>query len=217
MPYKRKYSKRPGYAACGKMVYGDAKKALNVALSVKRLINVERKFLDHVGTATAVSTTPVVINLHNMVQGITENTRTGNQIKCLRVECSYFGTIHASAVQSQLRILLIKDKQINSASYTAGDVLLDVTANDAIVSPINLDNKYRFVIYYDRVHTLSDSGNKTFHNKFSCDFNLKVRYDGNAGTVADLSSSGLSLLFFSNEATNAIAFTRSFRMYYVDN
>ncbi len=55
--YRKKYS-RPGYGACGKMVYGDAQKALAMAKSVKRLINVEIKNHDLQLTGTLLSDVP---------------------------------------------------------------------------------------------------------------------------------------------------------------
>ena len=58
MPYRKTYKKnsRPGYKACGRMVYSDAKKALSIARGVRRLINVEIKNFDVQQTSVALTT-----------------------------------------------------------------------------------------------------------------------------------------------------------------
>lgn len=79
MPYKKRSSyKRPGYKSCGRMVYGDAKKALVLARGIKRLINVEVKNFDTQQNNVVITNVPVIVQLTNIPTGDTTNSRDGS-------------------------------------------------------------------------------------------------------------------------------------------
>lgn len=213
--YKKKYT-RPGYKSCGKMVFGDAKKALAIASSLKRLVNVEIKNFDVQQTAIGVANVPVIVQLSNIPQGDTTITRDGAQCKVLSLELSLRIVLNTSAVATVVRFLLVCDKQTNQAIYLNTDLMEDISANDALVSPYNLDNKYRFQVLWDRTFVLSSAtGNRTFKRIFR--MNKLLRFDGSTPSIADLTSNSYSLVQFSNEATNTPAVTMFSRLRYVDN
>lgn len=218
--YKRKPKSkrmRPGYISCGKMVWGDAKKALVMAQGLKRLVNVEVKNFDVQQTQIAVTVTPVIIQLSNIPQGDTTITRDGAQCKILSMEFNVFITRDASATGTAIRLLLICDKQTNQAIYTTGDVLEDITGQDSIVSPLNLDNKFRFNIIWDSVINVSEgsSSQKTVRKVFH--MNKILRFDASTPSIADLTSNSLSLLQVSNEGANPPLITMFSRLRFVDN
>ncbi len=205
------------YKKCGKMVLSDGSKALAMARGLKRLLNVEYKFLDVQNTEAAVSTTPSVNISSIILQGDGGSARDGNSVKAVGIRLNYMITLNTSAVSSQIRVILIHDKQTNGALAAAGDILQDVTADDGIVSPYNLDNKYRFRMLYDRVHTLSDNGRQSIAVKKYFKLNQKLRFDGTAGDITDIPSSSYLLLFVSNEPTNTPTITRHSRLRFIDN
>ena len=159
MPYRKKaYKKRngrPGYMSCGKMVWGDAKKALVLAQGLKRLVNVEIKNHDVVATTAAMSVNLNIVQLTNIQQGDTTITRDGAQCKMLHLEMAYSILVDPTLPRTLVRIMVVVDKQTNQGIYTALDLLEDSSSQDNIVAPRNLDNKHRFSILYDRVHVLS--------------------------------------------------------------
>lgn len=212
----KKY-KRPGYKSCGRMVYSDASKALKMVSTLKTLVNVERKHFDDQTTATVQSETPILHPLAIVLQNATGTGRNGDQIKTLGSRLSYLIKISASAASTQFRVLLIQDKQCNGALPAAGDVLEDVTVTDAMVSPINLDNKYRFRILHDKVHQLSISGNQSVYVRRQIKHMFKVRYDATAGAITDLTSNNLFLMLISSETTNTPVITFHHRLRFVDN
>ncbi len=218
-PYRKRSHnnhRRPGYVACGRMVYGDAQKALALATRLKGLVNVEFKFLDHIAVST-VSATPTIIQITNAAVGDTAETRDGDQVKLTSIYLNYIITLNASATASTMRVMLIKDSQTNGAIYTAAQLFADSTANDNLVSPLNLDNKYRFKVLYDRNHIVSSTGKSIIHLKKYIKVSDKIRYGGAAGDITDLNSASYSILAVSNEATNQPTFQRSFRVRFVDN
>ncbi len=219
MPYKRNYSKktykRPGYRACGKMVYGDAKKALIMARGVKRLLNVEIKFFD-TQLVSAMNNSITITQLTNIPQGDTGITRDGSQCKMLGLAFDYFIAVHASAVSTICRVMVVVDKQTNQAIYDDSDLLEDTSSVDSIVSPRNLDNKHRFTILYDKRHNLS-AANATVHVKTYIKKDLLLRYDASTPSIADLTQNSLSFLMVSNESTNTPTIASFSRVRFVDN
>lgn len=210
-------SRRPGYLKCGKMVVSDAAKALAMAKYLKTLVNVEIKNHDSEATATARSTTPTIVNLTSIAQGDTTITRDGSQCKIIEIDLRYFVNQNASATNTQLRVILVVDKQTNQAIYTADDLLDESSAGDAIVSPFNLDNKRRFTILYDRVHTYSATGKTNSYHKYKKKCGYMIRYDAAAAAITSNTENSLSLFFVSSEATNTPTVTHFCRLRFVDN
>lgn len=208
---------RPGYKSCGSMVYGDAKKALKVALKVKSMLNVEYNIIDTVTTVVASPIAPAIIQLTNVAQGDSNATRSGNQIKVTHIQLKYFFTMNASATQTCCRILLVLDKQTNGAIYTAGELFKNVTVNDNVNSPYHEDHRRRFKVLYDRVHDLSDNGNQIGRGRKFIKLQLPLRYESTNGDITDLSEKSLSLVHMSTESTNTPLLNAFTRVLYVDN
>ncbi len=221
MPYKKRYPKkrngRPGYRACGKMVYSDAAKALAMAKYLKGVVNVEFKNHDVQQTAAAVNITPNITQLTNIAQGDTTNTRDGASIKIRSLLFKYKIAMSASAANTQARVLLVLDRQTNEAIFTAGDLLQDITANDGIVSARNLNNGHRFKVLYDRVHVFNINGTSNIYAFKLLNLNLKLRYDNAAAAITSLTQQSLALVTIGSESTNVPTITSFIRVRYVDN
>ncbi len=221
MPYKKRYKKRstrPTYMGCGKMVMNDAQKALMIARGVKALLNVEYKAHTVVAQTSDITDTASATALTNLVQGDTTTTRDGSQVKFTSLRFGYVLKANTSATRATVRLMLVHDKQTNEAQATATDVLQDSTPIDAITSAYNIDNVSRFRILYDKVHTLVIAGDtsvvhRTIHKKL----NLKVRYDGNAGDVTDLTQDSIFLIMVSDTVTNDPNISFQIRLRYLDN
>ncbi len=221
MPYKKYYKKRgsarPGYASCGKMVWGDAKKALTLAQGLKRLVNVEIKNHDVQQTVVNLTTTPVIIQLSNIPQGDTTITRDGAQCKVLAIEMNVQIHAVASSSISTVRLLLVCDKQTNQAIYVNTDLLEDVTISDNLVTPLNLDNKFRFNVIWDKVYTLPLNGQSVRNIKKVFRMSKILRFDSSTPSIADLTSNSFSLVQMANEGTNLPTITMFSRLRFVDN
>ncbi len=214
---KRSYRKSYNYKAKGYGGYlGTASKALAVAYGIKRLLNVEFKFHDVQATSLQIQNTPVIVQITNIPQGDTSETRDGAQVKLTRLSIKY-KFVGGNAADAMVRIMLIHDKQTNQAIYSASDLLQDVTANDNIVSATNLDNKYRFHVLYNKVVRLSNATNNTVYQEIMKDVDIRLRFDASTPSIADLTSSSLSLLFVSTLTTTAPLLTLFSRVRYVDN
>lgn len=213
-PYKKRYYKKKK----GNIFWRRLRnKALYGGLKALRYLNVEKKPLDSRLTAQAVSTTAGVSSTFwACTQGDGESNRDGNQIKVISVLYRYMLTLNNMSTNSEVRIMLVLDKQCNGAAAAFGDVVDDTTAGDALISPYNLDNKFRFKVLYDKLHLLNVD-KTTISAQKMLKFNLRIRYDGNAGDITDLTSYNLLEFRVSNEATNTPTMTRVLRTRFVDN
>lgn len=216
--YSKPRYKRPGYKACGKMVASDASKALTMARHLKTMMNVEYKHLNHLITPVAITDAGLIVNdISFLIEGNTSQTRDGGQVKFTSFRFAYNATIHASASRSLLRVMIVHDKQTNQATFTLADLLFDGTVVDAIHSPYNINNASRFNILYDKVHVLSTADETSIYRTIIRKLALKVRYDANAGTIADLSQDSLSLVFIGDQATNDPSVAFNWRSRFIDN
>lgn len=217
MPRRRvsKY-KRPGYKSCAKMVYGDASKALRIAKNVASLMNVEIKNHDVQQTNIVLTTAPIITQLSNIQQGDTTNHRDGSQCKVIFIEMSYSILVDSTLPRTICRIMLVLDKQTNQAIYVNTDLLEDVTVHDNILAPVNLDNKHRFSVLYDRTHVLSLSVPVVYVKRIFRRQTL-LRFDASTPSIADLTQNSLSLVQMTNEGANQPAITSFLRIRFVDN
>jgi hypothetical protein len=218
MPYKRggkKRVKKPVSKA--DQVFNIAAKALSTAVAVKRLLNVEFKCKDLHDGGLTFSQTGTIHQISNIGQGDTENTRDGSSIKIKSLEINLCYKMHSSVTFGTVcRTILVLDTQTNSAIYVPGDVIDDITAGDSLVSSRNLNNRNRFVILKDWItHLVPDKpyAHKSIYKKM----NLGLTFDGTAGSIADLPSNSLSLLVFTNEATNTPTAALHSRIRFIDN
>ncbi len=214
---RRKKYTRPGYRSCSRMVIGDAKKALLIARGVKRLLNIEIKNFDVQQNAVSIPDTPIIIQLSNIPQGDTTSSRDGAQCKMVGIDMNYTVNMHASATITQVRILLVIDKQTNQAIYLNTDLLDDVSIRDNIVSPRNLDNLHRFTVLYDRVHIFQVGGTQSVHVHKYFKKDLLLRYDASTPSIADLTQSSVSFMQMGSEATNSPSIVSHHRLRFVDN
>lgn len=194
-----------------------ARTAFSMAKKALMALNVEYKCFDVQVTNGPCTTTPAIVQLTNIPQGDTAITRDGNQIKITRNLLRYSISGNSSAADQLIRVMLVLDQQTNQAIYSAADLLQDVSAFDSILSPLNLDNKFRFHVLYDKVHRLtSGANNSVYVNKM---FNLqqRIRFDNSTPSIADLTSQSLSFLCVSNQATGSLTVTLFNRIRFVDN
>ncbi len=217
MPRYRK-PKRPGYIACGKMVYSDASKALAIAKRLKNLVNVEIKTHDAQTTSDQITDAGEIFQMSNIAQDDTTITRDGSQCKMISYELNYILEQNASSTTATfVRILLVQDKQTNQAIFTIADLLEDETLTDHLVSSYNRDNKRRFNVLYDKLHVLSKGGNNGVAVKKKIYKNIMFRFDNAAAAITSLTQNSLALVAIGSEVTNDPSLTLFGRINFVDN
>ncbi len=232
MPYKKTYRKRytkpyrkTDYLGQYNRYVGAAAGTMALAHQVyklKRLINVEQKFFDVTSASTLIPDgVGTIIQLTNIPQGDTDETRDGAQVKLtswsFKAVCSVDPTIAANGVF--LTVMLVEDKQTNQAIYTTATLMASTANVLGVVSALNLDNKFRFKVHKRWIFQLNTSSGPRKVLKFYKKFNNKMflRFDNSTPAIADLTTKSLSLLVISNIATTEPQITFFNRLRYVDN
>lgn len=143
-----------------------------------------------------------LILLNGLSQGTDATTRIGRKVlmKSLLVRVTVSmttlaaGTQPAGAIGGQVRFLCIYDSQSNGAAPIASDILSQVTT-DTVVSPMNLNNRERFKILFDKYVTIDPQGPQSATLKCYKKFNLPIIFNGgNAGTIADIQTGSIYIL-----------------------
>lgn len=182
---------------------------------VKKYVNVEKGH-HTTGTSSSPDSAGTVIGLTLIDQGDDYNKRTGRQIKVTSLALRFIVNQHASATETQTRIMLVRDREQDG-------VIPTVTGATGVLSSANVqafpyyDNMRRFTILYDKVITHSSNGSQSTFRKYYKKMALKVRYDGTTASQAHQKENNLYLLLISNEATNTPTVNWESKIRYIDN
>ncbi len=200
-----------------------AVKAMRVAKKAIRMIAGEMKVLQTSGTATAIPDgAGATVQISNIATGDTSILREGNMILIKKIEIDIMLKLNASASSSQVRVILVRDKQANGAVIPVNDFLEVVTNFLSLLSPRDHNFLQRFTVLYDKVHVLNRPGvaaiaSNTRHIHIRKKQNIKIRYDGVVGDITDIQTNSYALVFISNEPTNEPTFDHFVRLSFIDN
>lgn len=186
----------------------------------------ELKFTDVSGTGTAMGlasgafTTPgPTFLLNGLVPDSTATGRIGRKIamKSLYIRAD-FRLAATSTAGGMFRMIVFYDKQANANAPAVTDLLLA----DAFLSPNNLSNRDRFVVLVDEVTSpVSVQGDfATQLIRFKKNLNLETMFNaGTAGTIGDITSGSIYIMFAQNSTIGTAAPTVNWRsrIRYTDN
>lgn len=154
---------------------------------------------------TAADTTGGVTLLNGMARGDDINQRQGRQVTLRSIELRLLSRVApGTGIDQRHRILIVYDRQTNGAAPAITDILS--SAN--VLYPRNLENRQRFRILFDRLHTLNASGEPGSGRIFKWyrRLNHPVTFNaGAAGTVADIQTGSLYAIVFGTEAPGGTA------------
>lgn len=183
---------------------------------LKRMVNVEIKKYDaNVAEGTALDSNPgLVYPLHEMAQGDTDQTRSGNSIKPLSVLIRGRLTNNATAVNTLVRVLLVLDtQQIADTTPSVSDIL--DPSYQFWNAPLNNNTVGRFKVLSDRKYQLTTVSTPIREFKIYQKLYGHIRYNGANST--DIQKGGIYLMFISDQATNKPTFGFQTRLAFTDN
>jgi hypothetical protein len=183
---------------------------------IRKLINVEEKYIDSTATINPSSTASLVL-LNGMATGTSAITRNGQSIKSVSLSGSFIMSINQSANTTFVRTTIVVDTQSNGAVFAASDLFV-VPAS--VLSQYVVGYEQRFHTLFDNVSTVSLGGPESCIKPVVCmnTCNFHVSYNlGTAGTVADIAKNSLYLIVSSDQTTNTPAYSYSLRYLFVDN
>ncbi len=206
---------RPGYTACGSMVARDAKKALQLALAVKKLVNIEYKS-QNVDFATPSDNSGDVQNITALAQGNQFNQRNGRKIKLFSFRLKGSVIQNTSAVNTTYRMLLVRDNLGNTTPPVITDLFASTT--NMFGGRAHQDDPQtnsRFTVLVDKLYLLQNVGNQMVKFDIYRKISSHVTFTGTAAT--DEGKGALWLMTISNEATNTPAIIADSVVKYIDN
>lgn len=191
-----------------------ASKALAVAYGVKKLINVERKFLVTTGSLNPVGATPTISCLSLIPQGDTASSRDGNKCKCISLHMQSTIFINSSAATTAVRVMLVCDKNSQGAFPAITDIL---QSNSYLSSYNNVNCPYRFRIIMDKRVTLSDNGKELQNLDRYIKQQKHMTFQGTGSTIADTADGVYYIVTLTNESVNSPTIVFNNRLTFVDN
>ncbi len=194
--------------------YSLAKRSIAGLNQIRKLINIEEKYLDVSASLTPdQSGTSSVTSLTQVAQGTTMNTRIGNSIRVQRLSIIGRAAVNAAVTTfSMVRILVFRDMEGQGTAPTISDVLESVGTSAAPRQPYDYLNRKRFAILSDWLYPLTNSGaGQGSVREFQLDIPL-VKHTLYRGTTAAAASDGEGTIYIacvSDETTNTpnVAFT----------
>lgn len=196
-----------------------ANKALKLASSIARDLNVEKKYADTAGPLTMTGTANVTA-LNAIAQGDGGQQRDGDQAKLTSVQGKIWCRSGTSGQKSVWRVLLVHDKQSDGTAPTLAEILARTSGVEHLTSPYNMDNSRRFKILMDKAFELNapgvDGDSKFF--RYYKKLNLHTRFNNAAGATSSIASNGLFIVLQAYDGganTNYVQWDH--RVRFVDN
>ncbi len=215
MPYGR-YPRRPRRRASSRPItYSQiGSKVVRDVANLKRLLNVEVKFIDTsvAGVMATAAAATASTHVSPIAQGDGDSSRDGNSVKAVSVH--YRSAIRfntSSTTPSLVRTILVQSSYGEGYTPTLDDILTDGTD----VNSFQQINKSRgFKILYDNISTF-DNEHELKYLKFNKSLSHHLKWDGTA--AAEHTFGQLWEFVVTSEVTNRPSFASECRLRYVDN
>lgn len=207
-PRRNKPGRYQVYSAAGRQALRDVN-------ALRRFINTEIHNTDAVGNGVASTSTASFVLLNGLTTGDGNSNRTGQSVKGDGIDLKFTVTGNAAATPLFQRVLVVRDKQPNSAIFAIGDLLNATT----VTSTYTIGNQMRFDVLYDESFSLvpaSDSYAILRNTRINANFHTEYNTN-NAGTVADIVTNSIYLIHFSDQAVNNSSFSYYSRYWFIDN
>ena len=223
MPYKKRYNKKgpitsriKTYGKCAAQASADGA-AMYQLVKPFLPFNAEYKRVDQ-NLSITPTTTGVFTLLNGLAPGTDDTERIGRSVRMTSLSWRISQSTNASATTTQVRYMIVIDRQANDAVFAIADLL---QAGSEIVSMRAAHSSKRFHWLADFVVTSSNNDLDVVFRKGFARINRKagvVEFDaGTAGTVADINTNSLHLVTITNEVTNTPTVLFNARLYFLDN
>lgn len=163
--------------------------------------------------------------MNGLPQGTDSTQRIGRKIMMKSIQANIEVTLQSESTMTvgtpisgvtpgTVRCLVVYDSQANGAAPDITDIL-QLGSIGSLVSPMNLNNRERFKIIWDKRRHIDPQGPGTIHFHLYKKCGLPVVFNGgNAGTIADIQTGSVYIFLITDvQATaantmGALAYTR---------
>lgn len=171
---------------------------------IRKLINIETKFIDTVQTSVAISTISSIFSISSIAQGLTSQTRVGDSLKIQHISMMARVNVNPAASNSLVRVIVFRDLD----GYGTAPTGLDLMEVDAVVSaplsPYKFRNLQRFSVLYDELIEVQGTvqGTAGIPITFDSSHSGHILYLGTAAAAASNGKGSLYVYCVSDEATS---------------
>jgi hypothetical protein len=172
---------------------------------IRKLINIETKFLDTNVPSYTVSTTGSMTPISEIAQGLTSTTRVGDSLRIQHIEVRGRVQVNTSATNSLVRVMLVRDLDGYGTAPTVADVLEVNASVGAPLSPEKFAKRERFSILFDElicVQSAISTGTAMIPFTFMTTHQGHILYLGSTAAPASDGKGSVYLLAVSDEATD---------------
>nr|DAD57258.1 MAG TPA: capsid protein [Circoviridae sp.] len=191
-----------------------ARRALDLAMTIKKIVNVEKKVWPDTPYAGAVITTTAnFFNPCKIAEGLTFNGRSGRSIKAISFQIRGLAYFNVAATRSVLRVVCFIDNAYDGATPVITDLYLGTPVVNALRA-IDPNDKSRYRVLMDKRLWLNATEPVQLF-EFYKKMQHTIKYDGSAAT--DYAHGTLWMMAISDEATNGPALQLETALRFVDN
>jgi hypothetical protein len=172
---------------------------------IRKLINIETKFLDTNTTSYTVTTTGSMQPISQIAQGLTSANRVGDSIRIQHIELRGRVTVSTAATNSLVRVMLVRDLDGYGTAPTVADVLEVNASVGAPLSPERFQKRERFSILFDEliaVQSATSSGCSSVPFTFMTTHQGHILYLGTTAASASDGKGSIYLVAVSDETVN---------------
>lgn len=190
-----------------------------------RMSRGELKTVDVDQSAYQADTTGTVTLLNGIATGTDFTNRIGRKVllKSIYIK-GWLSNTDTTTANTMCRLAIVYDSQSNAAAPAITDVFKSINGT----THLNLDNRDRFRILYDKHYALASVDNTAtqaiagsptiFPVKLYRKLNLEEQFSGIAATIGSISTGAIYMMTFSSATpTNGGAFTVSTRIRFQDS
>lgn len=168
----------------------------------------------------SITSAGTVTTLNAIPQGVGTNQRIGQQVATKSVYYQIVFNVGATPAPNAMRHMLLWDRQHNlGGGPSIADIFSATGTVPILTSPLNLQNRERFVVLSDDRFTLSPNGDQIRYCAEFRKINQITTYHNDAALDLDPTTGALILVMISDEATaaNQPTFYGTWRTRFIDN
>jgi len=153
----------------------------------------EKKFVDTEINGD-ITTTGIVTPINLIATGTDFFERIGRKVLIKSFQVRSFMGLENINNASGVRLMLVYDKQTNGALPAIGDILGIPIASNPFVAMLNLNNRDRFVILWDKIYRMDlGSGIVTVLKKYK-KLSHETVFSGTTAAIGSIATGGLYLV-----------------------
>jgi hypothetical protein len=220
---RRRSAGRPQINAVGQYAsdaWSLAKRTAVGLNEIRKLINIETKFIDTNQTSVGINTTGTMFPITQLAQGLTSTNRVGDSIRIQHLEVRGRVVINNTASTSLIRVMVVRDLDGYGSAPAVSDVLEVNGSVGAPLSPEKFQKRERFSILYDELIALqgsSTTGTASVPFSFSSSHQGHVLYLGTTASAASDGKGSVYVLAVSDEGTNTPGIAFISRVLFTDD